>query len=174
MTTKRSQASRSRLRCGDGATRCEDAATTSGEREHARHYGLPLGRTGLVWGLCGCGWSRDLLWQNDDEFMMKLKERKYDVSDNDDSSACHLAGATILSLQVIFFAPGACRWSKVFFSAQSPQTLSLSHIAPTSLSLHAQAKQPIPGGNAITSGWSLDQYHAHVSSRRPMTSFVTG
>ncbi len=37
---------------------------------------------------------------------------------------------------VIFFAPGACRLSA--------------------------AKQPIPGGNLDTTGWSLDQYHAMV------------
>lgn len=48
---------------------------------------------------------------NDDDWLALLKARKYDV---------------------IFFAPGACRWSK--------------------------AKMPIPGGVARTSGWSLDDY----------------
>ncbi len=48
---------------------------------------------------------------SDDEWLVLLKARKYDV---------------------IFFAPGACRWSK--------------------------AKMPIPGGVARTSGWGLDDY----------------
>ena len=51
----------------------------------------------------------------DEAFFTKLKERKWDV---------------------VFFAPGACRWS--------------------------QAKQPIPGGNAQTRGWSLDHYYKAV------------
>jgi hypothetical protein len=52
---------------------------------------------------------------DDDTFFAKLQERKWDV---------------------IFFAPGACRWSA--------------------------AKQPIPGGNKQTHGWGMDQYHDKV------------
>ena len=52
---------------------------------------------------------------DDEAFFAKLGERKWDV---------------------IFFAPGACRWSA--------------------------AKQPIPGGNAETRGWSLQQYYDKV------------
>ncbi len=37
---------------------------------------------------------------------------------------------------VVFFAPGAHRW--------------------------AEAGQPIPGGNAVSRGWGLKEYHAHV------------
>jgi hypothetical protein len=37
---------------------------------------------------------------------------------------------------VVFFAPGACRWSA--------------------------ARMPIPGGNAESAGWNLDRYHARV------------
>jgi hypothetical protein len=52
---------------------------------------------------------------DDETFFAKLQERKWDV---------------------IFFAPGACRWSA--------------------------AKQPVPGGNKQTQGWGLDQYHEKV------------
>lgn len=52
---------------------------------------------------------------NDDDWFRELRARKYDV---------------------VFFAPGACRWSAV--------------------------KRPIPGGNQATRGWSIDQYHAAV------------
>lgn len=37
---------------------------------------------------------------------------------------------------VMFFAPGACRWSA--------------------------ARKPIPGGNKATAGWSLEDYHRKV------------
>ena len=37
---------------------------------------------------------------------------------------------------VVFFAPGACRWSA--------------------------AKLPIPGGNKVSHGWGLEKYHARV------------
>ena len=39
-------------------------------------------------------------------------------------------------IDVMFFAPGACRWSA--------------------------AKRPIPGGNSATHGWGLDKYHELV------------
>ena len=46
----------------------------------------------------------------------------------------------------VFFAPGACRWSA--------------------------ARKPIPGGNAETAGWSLDDYRAKVSQMQPSTKIV--
>ena len=46
----------------------------------------------------------------------------------------------------VFFAPGACRWSA--------------------------ARKPIPGGNAETAGWSLDDYRAKVSQLQPSTQIV--
>jgi hypothetical protein len=52
---------------------------------------------------------------NDADFVKKLKSRKWSV---------------------IFFAPGACRYSA--------------------------AKHAIPGGNSATAGWTLDQYRALV------------
>ena len=52
---------------------------------------------------------------DDDDFIKQLKERKFNV---------------------IFFAPGACRYNAV--------------------------KRPIPGGNEKTSGWSLQQYRELV------------
>ncbi|MFY0626913.1 MAG: hypothetical protein JXR07_11495 [Reichenbachiella sp.] len=52
---------------------------------------------------------------DDADFIEKLKSRKWSV---------------------VFFAPGACRWSA--------------------------AKKPIPGGNLDTEGWSLDQYRELV------------
>ena len=51
----------------------------------------------------------------DDEFFALLQEREFDV---------------------VFFAPGACRYSA--------------------------ARQPIPGGNSASSGWSLTEYKAKV------------
>lgn len=64
---------------------------------------------------------------DDDEFLKRLNSQKYDV---------------------VFFAPGACRWS--------------------------QAKQPIPGGNSITSGWSLEQYHALVKQVQGNSVVIVG
>ena len=52
---------------------------------------------------------------DDVDFLAKLAERKWDV---------------------VFFAPGACRWSA--------------------------ARQPIPGGNSATKGWDLSKYKARV------------
>ena len=52
---------------------------------------------------------------DDDSFFKALKERKWDV---------------------VFFAPGACRWSA--------------------------AKLPIPGGNQATRGWTMEQYRQAV------------
>jgi hypothetical protein len=50
--------------------------------------------------------------------------------------------------------------SRLYTPASSIATLALScSEAPT---FHLQAKKPIPGGNSITSGWSLEQYHALV------------
>ena len=46
----------------------------------------------------------------------------------------------------VFFAPGACRWSA--------------------------ARKPIPGGNAETAGWSLEDYRAKVSQLQPSTQIV--
>mgnify|MGYP001187131908 FL=1 len=46
----------------------------------------------------------------------------------------------------VFFAPGACRWSA--------------------------ARKPIPGGNAETAGWSLDDYRAKVSQLQPSAKVV--
>ena len=55
------------------------------------------------------------------------------ATSNDDDFFAALAARTY---NVVFFAPGACRWSA--------------------------AKRPIPGGNARTHGWGLDRYHASV------------
>ena len=44
------------------------------------------------------------------------------------------------------FAPGACRWSA--------------------------ARKPIPGGNAETKGWSLDDYRIKVQQLQPSTKIV--
>ena len=46
----------------------------------------------------------------------------------------------------VFFAPGACRWSA--------------------------ASKPIPGGNAETAGWSLDDYRIKVQQLQPSTKIV--
>ena len=46
----------------------------------------------------------------------------------------------------VFFAPGACRWSA--------------------------ARKPIPGGNAETAGWSLDDYRIKVQQLQPSTKIV--
>jgi hypothetical protein len=46
----------------------------------------------------------------------------------------------------VFFAPGACRWSA--------------------------ARKPIPGGNAETAGWSLDDYRIKVSQLQPSAKIV--
>jgi hypothetical protein len=62
---------------------------------------------------------------NDDDWFRELKARKYDV---------------------VFFAPGACRWNQV--------------------------KKPIPGGNSVTRGWSLEEYHAAVREVDPSVPIV--
>ena len=46
----------------------------------------------------------------------------------------------------VFFAPGACRWSA--------------------------ARKPIPGGNAETAGWSLDDYRVKVQQLQPSAKVV--
>ena len=46
----------------------------------------------------------------------------------------------------VFFAPGACRWSA--------------------------ARKPIPGGNAESAGWSLDDYRVKVQQLQPSTKVV--
>ena len=46
----------------------------------------------------------------------------------------------------VFFAAGACRWSA--------------------------ARKPIPGGNAESKGWSLDDYRAKVAQLQPSTKIV--
>ena len=46
----------------------------------------------------------------------------------------------------VFFAPGACRWSA--------------------------ARKPIPGGNAESMGWSLDDYRIKVQQLQPSTKIV--
>ena len=46
----------------------------------------------------------------------------------------------------VFFAPGACRWSA--------------------------ARKPIPGGNAETAGWSLDDYRIKVQQLQPSAKVV--
>ena len=56
---------------------------------------------------------------DDDDFLAKLSERKWDV---------------------VFFAPGACRYNA--------------------------AKQPIPGARAATKGWGLDQYRQLVREQQ--------
>jgi hypothetical protein len=58
---------------------------------------------------------------------------------DDDSFFAHLDAIKAGSAprpSVVFFAPGACRWSA--------------------------ARLPIPGGNAASAGWGLEQYHARV------------
>ena len=52
---------------------------------------------------------------DDDDFVARLRGGKFDV---------------------VFFAPGACRWDA--------------------------ARRPIPGGNALTAGWGLKEYRALV------------
>jgi len=47
---------------------------------------------------------------------------------------------------VVFFAPGACRWSA--------------------------AKQPIPGGNSTTRGWGIDEYKRLVAQHHPEARIV--
>jgi len=46
----------------------------------------------------------------------------------------------------VFFAPGACRWSA--------------------------ARKPIPGGNAESAGWSLDDYRVKVQKLQPSAKVV--
>ena len=51
-----------------------------------------------------------------------------------------------VKFDVIFFAPGACRWSA--------------------------AKKPIPGGNSATAGWGIDQYKAFAREKQPDARIV--
>jgi len=63
---------------------------------------------------------------DDDEFLRLLTSgRKFDV---------------------VFFAPGACRWSA--------------------------AKKPIPGGNKLTQSWGLDEYRSLVQQHQPDARIV--
>ena len=63
---------------------------------------------------------------NDDEFVRLLTSgRRFDV---------------------VFFAPGACRWSA--------------------------SKQPIPGGNSTTRGWGIDEYKRLVAQHHPDARIV--
>lgn len=57
----------------------------------------------------------------------------YIATSNDEA---FFAALTSQKFDVVFFAPGACRWSA--------------------------AKLPIPGGNAATAGWSLAEYRKAV------------
>jgi len=66
------------------------------------------------------GGATILATSTDDEFMALLETRKQDIA-------------------VVFFAPGAHRWS--------------------------DAKLPIPGGNADTLGWGIAEYHTAVRQR---------
>ena len=61
------------------------------------------------------------------------------ATSNDDAFFAALRSDRVFDC--VFFAPGACRWSA--------------------------ARRPIPGGNAATHGWGLDQYKAFVAEVRP-------
>ena len=65
------------------------------------------------------GNPRFVVCTNDDEFLAQITEKKWDI---------------------VFFAPGACRYNA--------------------------AKQPIPGGRVATKGWSLDNYKQLIRERQ--------
>ncbi|KAJ1492995.1 hypothetical protein T484DRAFT_1929960 [Baffinella frigidus] len=68
------------------------------------------------------------------EFLPKMLGNANIVTTTDD--AAFLAALKEQQFEVVFFAPGACRFNA--------------------------AKQPIPGGIAATRGWSLEEYRAAV------------
>lgn len=49
---------------------------------------------------------------------------------------------------VVFFAPGACRWSA--------------------------ARRPIPGGNSVSHGWRIEEYHAFVRTMLGADTIIVG
>ena len=81
--------------------------------EHSKSFLPPL-----------LGGARILAFSSDDEFFAELEAMQ--------------AGAKARP-DVVFFAPGACRWSA--------------------------AKMPIPGGNRISHGWSLEKYYELVRAK---------
>ena len=68
------------------------------------------------------------------------------VSCTDDKTFFPLLQQT--KYDVVMFAPGACRWSA--------------------------AKKPIPGGNATSEGWGLEQYHELVREYQGADACIVG